>query len=156
MNNSKEFRAVVNNIQKYTPNPKRAANYIDYYLSRNQRVRHFTKHPIKAKKWFLITSQPGMIVKKQEEISVREAKKLISTPILILRKRGIGHIQISGIEGYAERVIAFRGNSPKSFLDEVQVEFEVSPKYIKTVVGKLNPLRIIKVGLFDYITKTKR
>lgn len=156
MNNSEEFRVVVNNVKKYAPNPERAANFIDYYLSRNRRVRHFTKHPTKAKKWFLITSQPGMIVKKHEAISVREAQKLISSPILILRKRGIGHIQISGIEGYAERVIAFRGNSPTSFLDEVQVEFEVSPKYIQTVVDKLNPVKIIKVGLFDYVTKLRK
>jgi hypothetical protein len=48
MKNSKEFRVVVNNIQKYAINPTRAANFTDYYLSRNQRVRHFTKHPTKA------------------------------------------------------------------------------------------------------------
>jgi hypothetical protein len=158
MQNSKEFRVVVDNIRKYTPNPTRAANFTDYYLSRNQRVRHFTKciDITKANKWFLITSKPGMRVKKHEEINVKEAKKLIISPILILRKRGVGHLVVDEIEGYAERVIALMGKSKKPFLDEVQIEFEVSLNLIEKVVSKLKPLKVIKVGLFDYVTKIRK
>ena len=75
---------------------------------------------------------------------------------LIVKKTGIGSILIDGKEGYIERVQVEHVRSKKLILDEVHIEFELPYKDISILRQKINPIRVIEVGLYDYIsTKNK-
>jgi len=151
---AEEFRFVVKNIEKFNPQLEKAADFTDYYLDRNKRVRTFIKD-FKGRdgKFFFITSEPGSIYKKSEEISKAVAETLIQHAVLIVTKKGIGHIQIEDIQGYSENVSATKPGKKKPFIDEVQIEFEVEQKLMAKLDKAIKPTKIIKVGLFDYLSE---
>lgn len=128
-----EFRFVVDDVVISYPLPK---EYIDYYLSRTKRIRH-------DHNWFLIECEPGTVKKNKKEISPTEAKDLIKNAILIIKKKGVGYVNIDGIEGWSEYVN-----------DELQIEFECPREFLPKLEKKLKPKKIIKVGLFDYFTSS--
>lgn len=149
---AEEFRFVVKNIAKLNPRLDNAVDFIDYYLDRNKRVRKFTKDYKKREgKFFFMISEPGSIYKKSEEISKSVAETLIEHAILIVDKKGIGHINVDGVEGYSEHVSAFKPGKNKPFIDEVHIEFEVDNKLITKLKTKIKPVKIIETGLFDYL-----
>jgi hypothetical protein len=152
MENTKEFRIVVADVLALKPDPSRAADFEDHYLSRETRIRHFTKHPAKAGKWYTIATEPGMIVKDYKETDEKSAKNLLKDAILIIKKKGIGHFNAETVDGYAERVMAYRPGEDNPFLDEVQIEFECGMDKLKMVREKLRPVKVIEQGLFDYVS----
>jgi len=153
---AEEFRFVVKDIEKLNPVLEKAADFTDYYLERNKRVRTFTKdHKGRVGKFFLTISEPGSIYKKSEEISKNVAEILISHAVLVVAKKGVGHITSEGIEGYAEKVSAFKPGKNKPFIDEVQIEFEVESKLLPKLKKALKPLKVIEAGLFDYLEGEK-
>lgn len=153
MENAKEFRVVVSDMAKLKPDPARAADFEDHYLSRERRVRHFTKHPLKAGKWYTISTEPGMVVKNYVDIDEKSAQKLLKDAILIIKKKGVGHLYVSGIEGYAERVTASKPGMNSPIVDEVQIEFECGMDKLEMIKKRLKPLKLIEVGLFDYVSQ---
>lgn len=149
---AEEFRFVVENIEELKPYSEKAADFTDYYLERNKRVRTFSKdYKGRAGKFFFTTSEPGAIYKKSEEISRNVAETLIKYAILIVKKEGKGHIKAEEVEGYAERVSAFKPGKNKPFIDEVQVEFEVDEKLLMKLKKVIKPKKVIETGLFDYL-----
>ena len=149
---AEEFRFVVKNIAKLSPRLDNAVDFTDYYINRDKRVRKFTKDYKKREgKFFFMTSEPGSIYKKSEEISKGVAETLIEHAILTVAKKGVGHIIVDGIEGYSENVSAFKPGKNKPFIDEVHIEFEVDNKLITKLKSKIKPVKIIETGLFDYL-----
>jgi hypothetical protein len=153
MDDKKEFRVVVADAAKLKPDSTRAADFEDYYISREMRVRHFTKHPVKAGKWYTISTEPGMIVKNYVDIDEKSAHKLLKDAILTIKKKGVGHIYVDGVEGYAERVTASKPGVGSSIVDEVQIEFECGMDKLEMIRKKLRPVKMIEIGLFDYVSK---
>jgi hypothetical protein len=155
MENTKEFRFVFANFDKlnrYSPDSSRVSDFNDCYLDRNKRIRHFTKDKNDSGKYLLISTEPGMIVKQKKEITSGEAEKLMEGAMLIVKKKGMGRFFVNNIEGYCERVIAFKPNADEPFVDEIQVEFETNQKSIPMLKKLMNPLKVIRVGLFDYLS----
>jgi hypothetical protein len=152
MDNAKEFRFVVKNADAINANAVNVSDFIDYYLSRTKRVRHFIKD-LKAKgKFFLISTEPGMIKKEKKEITKAGAENLMKDAVLIVKKKGVGRGLVDGIEGYCERVSAFKPGKNKPFIDELHIEFETSQDNIARLEKIVKPLKIIKTGLFDYLS----
>lgn len=148
---AEEFRFIVKDIMAHKPDAANVSDFVDYYFARNKRVRYFSKDKKYVGKYLLISTEPGMIVKQKKEISKKEAESVIKKAILIVKKQGVGRIWVGGIEGYSERVSAFRPAEKKPFLDEVHTEFETDQKEINKLEKLMNPLKIIRVGLFDYL-----
>ena len=155
---AEEFRFVVemSKLEQLNPNLSDVSDFIDYYLARNKRVRHFIKDRKNAGKYFLISSEPGMITKQKKEISKEDAEQIIRKAILIVKKKGAGRIWIEGIEGYSEIVSAFKPGEKKHFLEELHVEFETDQKEIPKLEKSMKPIKIIRVGLFDYLTRDNK
>jgi hypothetical protein len=149
----REFRVVIKEgLDTYIVDRDHASDYYDYYISREKRVRHFTKDPDKREKWYFIRTEPGMIHKDYDEIGELRAQSLIQNPIITIKKNGIGLVQVVGQEGYAERVIAY-GKNGNLLFDEIQIEFEIDPEmYIPIIEQELHPEKIINKGLFDYVS----
>jgi hypothetical protein len=154
---AEEFRFVISmeKLKHLSLDPKRSKDFDDYYLSREKRIRYFVRsNDDRAGKFFLIESKPGSIIKKGQEITSEEANNLLKETILLIRKKGCGHISCEGVEGYAEIVVVFNNINASPLFEEVHIEFEENPSKIPLLSKKIAPLHIIKTGLFDYI-KTK-
>lgn len=153
---AEEFRFVVKDITKLNPQLEKAVDFTDYYLARDKRVRTFLKdYKGREGKFFFMTSEPGSIYKKSEEISKNVAQALIEHSVLVVTKKGVGHITSEGIEGYSEKISAFKPGKSKPFIDEVQIEFEADKKLIPQLKKAIKPAKIIETGLFDYLTEDK-
>jgi len=151
----KEFRFVVNEeiLKKLNIDSSKAKDFIDYYLARNKRVRHFLPSESRKEEFLLIVAEPGMTIKRKVKIGSEEAKNLISEAELIVKKKGIGHLKANGTEGYAERVSAFKAGEREPIFEEIQIEFEVGEDKMKNLEKAIKPLSIIKKGIFDYISE---
>ena len=149
----KEFRVVIDekDISNFNLDASKAKDFTDYYLERSKRIRHF---PINNK-WFLIEVEPGTIEKNKKEILEQEAKKMTFGCNLIIEKKGIGIVDIEGIEGYMERVLVYHPGNNEPIINEVHIEFEEDFEKIPEIENKIRPLKIIKQGMFDYVSKVK-
>jgi hypothetical protein len=150
---AEEFRFVVKDLdilKKFNLNSSRARDMTDYYIFRDKRVRHYFKTKNEQEHFVLITAEPGSRIKKNKAITKREANELVKGRILVVEKKGIGHINVLDVEGYAEKIRMFAGNSKGAFIDEIQIEFEESNKIIPALTRELEPLKVIRTGIFDY------
>lgn len=127
-----------------------AVNFTDYYIKRNERVRDVSKSKKDPNTFYLITSEPGKIVKETKEISQEEALKYMEKANLVIDKKGVGEIEVNNIKGYAERIQVYKKDT--LILDELQVEFETDEKNLSMLEKTLKPIKIIKQGLFDYVS----
>ena len=136
---AEEFRFVVKDIAKLNPLLDKNVDFIDYFIKRDIRVRKFIKdYKGREGKFFFTVSEPNSIYKKSEEISKTIAETLIEHAILVVAKKGVGHIIAEGIEGYSENVSAFKPGKNKPFIDEVHIEFEVDNKLITKLISSLS------------------
>ncbi len=154
MENLKEFRFVVNKetLDKLKIDASRAVDFVDYYIQRNKRVRHLLSRE-GDKEFVLIASEPGMIVKRKMDIKKDEAERLMKETEIIVKKQGIGHLIISNIEGYCEKVTAIKAETEEIIFDEIQIEFEQDQDKIPVLKREIKPLAIVNKGLYDYISE---
>ena len=150
----KEFRFVISKetLDNLKIDSSGAKDFIDYYIERNKRVRHSLGKPGKEE-FALISGEPGMTFKRKIAISRQEAEILMKQAKIIVKKQGIGHIHVSGIEGYCEKVAAINAETEKIILEEVQIEFEQSQDKIKILEREIKPSGVINKGLYDYISE---
>ena len=140
---SKEFRVNVNSIRGINLDKSRAIDFTDYYIKRGRRVRKI------GSKFFVISTVPGSIIKKKKEIRFDIAKKLIKKSVIIIRKKGFGHVLLnSRIKGYCERVSIYKDK--RKILSEIQIEFELNKKYLPKILKLIDVKKVINKGLFDY------
>jgi hypothetical protein len=155
---AEEFRFVVKDtgvLKKFNLDPSRAKQMRDSYVARNKRVRYYPQTKTEPEHFVLIIAEPGSRIKKNKAITKREAIELVKNKILVIEKKGLGHIRVLDVEGYAEHIQVFSEKSNESFIDEIQIEFEESEKIIPALTKEIEPLKIIKKGLFDYAQNIK-
>lgn len=153
-----EFRFVMKKeqIENLEIDPSGAIDFNDHYLTREKRIREIVRSDDDQEgKFFMIEAKPGSIVKKKVEIKEKEARLLITKEILRVVKNGLGHMHVSDTSGYVERVGIFEKNSKAPLVDEIHIEFEEDFSKIDTLSKELNPLKVIKTGLFDYSASLK-
>lgn len=153
-----EFRFVLTNdqIENLEISQTGAIDFNDYYLAREKRIREIIRSDDGSEgKFFMIEAKPGSIVKKKIEINEKEAKKNIKQAILIIEKKGFGHIHVGDASGYIERVKIFEKGSKKPLVDEVHIEFEEDFNKIDSLSKKIRPMKVIRTGLFDYLKSLK-
>jgi len=145
----KEFRVVIKDISSLNPDASTGKDFNDYYLHRGKRIRNI----LKENEWFIIDSEPGIIVKNLEKISEKQGKEMMKEAMLIVKKKGYGRLIVADIEGYVEKVSAYHINEDAPFLEETQIEFETDFDKIPVIKEALNVEKIIEVGLFDYLNE---
>jgi hypothetical protein len=150
---AEEFRFVVKDIdvlKKFNLDSSRAKDMRDSYTARNKRVRYYPKTKTEPEHFVLIIAEPGSRIKKNKAITKREAIELVKNKILVIEKKGLGHIKVLDVEGYAEHIQVFSEKSNVPYIDEIQIEFEESDKIIPALTRELSPVKVIQKGLFDY------
>jgi hypothetical protein len=146
---AEEFRFVISHPEQYDFDAEKAYDWTDYYFSRWERIRVYHSPP---GQWpaFLIRATPGSILKKRWPLLPQEEEDIRTRnpTILTVEKKGLGTLTVDGVTGYGERVIAHRNGS--RIADETQIEFELPADYRPSLQERLNPVKVIERGLFDY------
>jgi len=142
-----EIRLIVDDV-KIDVNTEKASNFIDYYLSRTQKVRYISDSL--EDKYFLINYEHGVIDEKCE-ITREEAWTYMVRADFIVEKEGVGHIIVDNIEGYLERVLVYKDKG--LIYDENHIKFKDDAKLKSCLIKELKPKGIIKDGLYDYVFK---
>jgi hypothetical protein len=158
---AEEFRLVIDEKTLLTLNPDRtqSSDFTDYYLARGKRVRIIERPSQKSEAAYqLIEVTPGSIVKPKSAITKEQAEEYSRHAILIIAKKGYGELTVpGGYQGYAERVTAYLpGQKDKPAIDEIHIEFELEGVEPETIARTLKHMRIIRQGLYDYISAKVR
>lgn len=155
--NNTEYRFVIDKkiLENLPVDARKTYTTIDYYIDRMKRIRWYLTGDYKHNKntFYVVKSLPGAKNKDEMEISEDKAKELATAKnvIYLVRKIGIGEIEINGVRGIVEHVVVESIKTKKEILDELQIEFETSEKDIEKVRQQIKPLKIFNIGLFDYI-----
>ena len=157
--NNTEFRFIIDKkiLETLPVDTRKSYTTIDYYIDRMKRIRWHLTGDYKHNKntFYVINSLPGAKNKDEMEISEEKAKELATAKniIYLVRKTGIGEIEINGVRGIVEHVVVESIKNTQEILNEIHIEFETSKNDIEKIKQQIKPLKIINVGLFDYISE---
>ena len=157
----KEVRFVFDRIPKAIRskiNTEQALDWTDYYISRSRRLRQF-ENDSHSNACYFIEAEPGTQKKlKSARISDFDLDHLLemNKVVFTIVKRGIGTVLLrkKSVEGYVEKVIAWRKNKKRLLFEEIHIEFEQIPNVetLLVLIRILEPRRVFQKGLFDYCT----